>query len=170
MLVFGAFALTPAHASTTAKILAPTAITGLEAADGRNNCLPSDTDCEKLAVTRHARCLWLEQQATSQPVAQSGGVGNVGYVFAVTPGHVFTLRPATGSSGDFDITFYIGLGTCGNRQRDPIGGTDPTPPADADHDAYSQHHFGDEAGTVPAGSTVAIVTLFGSANQSFTYN
>ena len=170
VLIAAVAAVMPAHAETvTATITAPTAATGLEPDDSEaTTCSGLDATCEKSVLARHARCLYL----ANKDAAQSATEGKVGFVFSVTPGNAYTLKPAAGSSGDFDITFYIDMGTCegATPRGNQTGGKDPKPAAgDQNYDDYSDHHFGNESGTVPAGSTKAIVTLFGGANAKFTY-
>lgn len=152
----------PANAADkTATILVPTAANGTE-----ENCLPTSAGCEKSAVARHHRCLY-----TANPIAaQDNTTGYVGYTIRVTPGAAYTLKPATGSSGDFDITFYEKLGTCSGRvgARDVFVGENPAPTTRTDD--HDDHTFGNEAGVVPVGSTWAIITLFGGANAKFVYD
>lgn len=81
--------------------------------------------------------------------------GIVGWTLTVRPGRTFTLVAADGVS-DFDISFHAGLAACAS-------------PATAPANDYVSD-IGDEAGTVPAGSTHAIINLVaGVPGAGFTY-
>jgi len=84
--------------------------------------------------------------------------GTFGWVTNVNDGIAFTLTAVGGDDvNDFDIAFYTSLTPCAE---------DAAPPAN-DYTSVE----GDEAGTVPAGATKAIITLFvGVPGSEFVYN
>jgi hypothetical protein len=95
---------------------------------------------------------------TAEPrcvVATNGGTGWV--IEGVQPGRVFELTADAGSwNDDFDIAFYGSLAAC--------RGTAPAP------SLPYRNQAGDERSVVPAGATVALVTLVtGSPGAAFTY-
>lgn len=152
----------PAHAARNidATIQLPTVVT--EAPNGGIGCQNlSNPNCyKKGTLGRHVRCLYLLQPS----LAQDATTGKFGFVTAITAaenGRAFTLRDTTGLAAtiDFDVTFYASLGSC---EGEPVGAAaeplEPTPPFT---------HIGNEAGTIPAGSRFAIVTMFGGANGKF---
>lgn len=160
-------ALPSANAATTTKsITVPTVFNGTEA-----TCLPNAPGCEKTVLARQSRCAYLADPVASQ--------GVTGYVINVSGGSTYSLVPAAGSlaTADFDVTFYQGLGTCsgkvGYQRSSPVGpvgtyiGEDPTPETRTDD--WDGAKFGPDGGTIPAGATKAIITLFGAPNQTFTF-
>ena len=98
-------------------------------------------------VARAQRC------ASGLPAAQQGVAGWT--IADVAPGRAFTVA-ATDDSGaqDFEIAFYASLAAC----------------QDSAVALAHNNVFGDEQGVVPAGATVALVTLYhGTPNAEFTY-
>jgi len=145
----------PGHASTLVvdgEVLYTTAMTGTS-----GNCLPTNASCDKLPVSRHHRCAYL----LVPDQAQSGNTGRLGYTIAIPADYkTFTLDSIPAGVADFDIVFYIDLGTCQNS------------PAPATYPAgvkSSFARFGPEAGVIPAGTVFAIVTVFGSNNAAFRF-
>lgn len=153
----------PGHAGPddkTATIQVPTIFVGMapeEPGTGSAGCInPTDPTCQKAVLGRHHRTLYVNDPSA----AQSDTTGVFGFTLNITRrGVPFTLRSEPAGTADFDITFYTTLGSA------PDGaGVDPAP--------VTFSHFGNQAetGTVPAGATRAIVTLFGAPNSSFRYS
>lgn len=145
----------------SATILLPTPFvgTGQSGAIGTFDCTTPDATCDKGTFSGLHRRLYIN----APDVAQSDTMGVVGYTIPITRRNVaFTLRSQPPNTADFDITFYKSLGT------------PPNGPADTDFGTARSlfSRFGNQAetGTVPAGATFAIITLWGGANAVFDYS
>jgi len=188
-------ALTPAQASTSksATIVLPAPILGTTT--GVNNgttetsptkiCTPDTAGCQKGSYARGARCGYLTDKEAGTTYSQDSTSGKVGYVVAVPSGSTsFSLVASPAGSADFDVAFYVNLGTCDNGQAAAaLGGSAPTPfepTGRTIQSAWSHFGTGAESGNLPVGykiddngthtlkATYAIVTLYGATNAKFT--
>jgi hypothetical protein len=166
VLAIAALGMTPGHAaadvSGTIMLPTPMAGTGNSGTTGTFDCHPPqvpDTgsqDCEKGPLARATRCTYYEVGPESQP----DGVGVTGYVIPIGGETTFRLESVPADSADFDVTFYVDFAPC--------DGATPTYAAGVD---YTHAHFGNgaESGAIPEETSYAIVTLFGSAAQTFKF-
>jgi hypothetical protein len=197
-----AFTILPAHASTiNATILLPapvlgttnTANTGSTSTDPNTYCTPMDAGCQKGSFAKAQRCAYLADQAAGTTASQDGTTGKFGYLVSVPSlATHFNLASPT-NANDFDISFYISLGSCDGQAQHRVVSTPVTGPvytvdhagAPTSYDTTSTlttqtswSHFGNgpESGTIPIGHDAdgnvlhthyAVVTLFGGANAPF---
>lgn len=122
--------------------------------DGETDTEPPPEDCHKGAFSGVHRRLFINGGDAAN--------GLMGTTIPITADGVpFTLASDPPDSADFDLTFYRTLG-------DPPNGAPDTEFGD-ERATYSLFGNQAETGTVPFGAKFAIITLWGSANASFTY-
>ncbi len=158
--MFAMLALVPSQASIkkTATILLPSLVVGLGGgAIGEVKCTDiNDPNCEKGTLSRTTRCVY----GTAGPDSQTDDTGITGYVIPIDGQTTFELKSEPPGTADFDVSFLLAMAVCESNAPSYPTGT-----------KSSFNHFGNngESGAIPEDTAFAVISLFGSASQSFTF-